>query len=325
MAMLRAAPILNELADALWLGLKRFAEDMDLIGDALDEREVEDEQDDEEEAKDVEKKARLREEQRERRRAERKEEKANAATKLQAGARGWHARRRGGAASPGQGVISVVTAARTPLSSPARQGGGEKGASGDEDGGGGGGDTGGEGDEARPGDGHAGAKRKLFGHKQQQQEEEKASAGAPAANKEAREAKEGAEGPESTDDDDDDDEDEDAWEWPMDLENTDWQDHNTYRRAERIERRRALRLAPPHIFHHSLREVVGTPGTDGVAAMAREHTLAADSLTTFCAAQHQVLTTSQLEWYAASASSYTNGSPSPPLTQSAPQLPHHIE
>ena len=46
-AMLRAAPILNELADALWSGLRRFAEDMDMIGVALDEREAEDEQDEE--------------------------------------------------------------------------------------------------------------------------------------------------------------------------------------------------------------------------------------------------------------------------------------
>ena len=60
---------------------------------------------------------------------------------------------------------------------------------------------------------------------------------------------------------------------------------------------RKLTYGPPHLFHSTLRDSVGSPSIDGLAAMCREHTVQADSDVEFLAPNYEIRTTSKLEWY----------------------------
>jgi hypothetical protein len=61
---------------------------------------------------------------------------------------------------------------------------------------------------------------------------------------------------------------------------------------------RMLTFGPPELFFASLRAALGTPASDGLAAMAREHTVRADSDNPFNAPNYDITTTSKLEWCA---------------------------
>ena len=60
---------------------------------------------------------------------------------------------------------------------------------------------------------------------------------------------------------------------------------------------RLLVYGPPPLFHSSLRDIVGSPASDGLSAMAREHTVQADSDVEFVAPNYDIRTTSKVEWY----------------------------
>ena len=60
---------------------------------------------------------------------------------------------------------------------------------------------------------------------------------------------------------------------------------------------RQLTYGPTRKYYDSLRQLVGSPGTDGLAAMAREHVAADDSDLDFIAPNYNIKTTSRLEWY----------------------------
>ena len=60
---------------------------------------------------------------------------------------------------------------------------------------------------------------------------------------------------------------------------------------------RMLTFGSGELFFSSLREAVGNPAMDGLAAMAREHTVRLDSDLKFNAPNYNITTTSKLEWY----------------------------
>lgn len=60
---------------------------------------------------------------------------------------------------------------------------------------------------------------------------------------------------------------------------------------------RLLVFGPRPLYYSSLRDFIGSPASDGLAAMGREHTVQADSDLDFVAPNHDIRTTSKVEWY----------------------------
>ena len=77
------------------------------------------------------------------------------------------------------------------------------------------------------------------------------------------------------------------------FETIDLDDPSTWGKAQP----RLLTYGPPRLFFSSLREAIGGPASDGLVAMAREHTVRADSNLKFNAPNYDITTTSKLEWY----------------------------
>ena len=77
------------------------------------------------------------------------------------------------------------------------------------------------------------------------------------------------------------------------LDAVDFDDVSTWPQTEA----RMLTYGPPRLFFATLRQAVGSPATDGLAAMTREHTARRDSDVQFTAPNYDITTTSKLEWY----------------------------